>query len=164
MNDDLIMTGEPKELINFLEGYIKNKAANHQNKDEYSLRQVLQVLKLDYGDLPSSDFRESNPKLHKLYVIYAQDTLNMLAEFIEQLEERSRVTCSIIAGLLVQERDRLIKADAAYQEAAWRILGNSRLEKEPRSCCAVTAADEGEENKTVLDALLDGTHPFFTND
>lgn len=70
------------------------------------------------------DFSKDNPKLHRLYVLYAQEELKVINEAIEKLESLSRVNPHIIAGQLYQERAKLLKGDAAYQEACWRMLAD----------------------------------------
>lgn len=78
-----------------------------------------------------SDFSTSNPNLHRLYVSYAQEELMLYDEMIRNLNEFSRVNPSIMAGLIHQERANLIKEDAAYREAAWRIMADDLVVIEP---------------------------------
>lgn len=83
-------------------------------------------------NLPAKDFSVKNPKLHRLYVIYAQEDLQIIEEFLERLSEVSRVNMSILAGMVAQERSRLLRSDAAYREALWRITANDLLKEEPQ--------------------------------
>lgn len=83
------------------------------------------------NELPAKDFRITNPKLHKLYVTYAQEDLQIMAEAIESFVSVSRVSMTICAGLIQEQRALLLKSDAAYQEALWRIQANDLLESEP---------------------------------
>lgn len=80
--------------------------------------------------LPEKDFRESKPKLHRLYVTYAQEDLQIIDAALEQFNSVSRVNMSIIGGLIYEQRAMLLKSDAAYQEALWRIQANDMLEPE----------------------------------
>lgn len=77
------------------------------------------------------DFRESNPKLHRLYVIYAQEDLQIIDKALEEFGSISRVNISIIGGLIHERRSMLLREDAAYQEALWRIQSNTLLEPDP---------------------------------
>lgn len=91
-------------------------------------REVLEWLN---NELPfTKDVSKENPKLHQLYVRYAQEELLIYQELLDRLRELSRVNPSIMAGLISQERSKLIKSDAAYKEAAWRVLANDFLEPE----------------------------------
>jgi hypothetical protein len=78
-------------------------------------------------DQNKNDFSVSNPKLHDLYVTYAQEDLKILNEAIEQLSSVSRVDMSILAGMLYNEKARLIKENAAWKEAVWRLEANDLL-------------------------------------
>lgn len=81
-------------------------------------------------DLPAKDFRTENPKLHRLYVTYAQEDLQIIDAALEQFNSVSRVNMSIIGGLIHEQRAMLLRSDAAYQEALWRIQANDLLELE----------------------------------
>jgi hypothetical protein len=94
-------------------------------------------------ELPRRDFSQSNPRLHRLYVTYAQEDLRDFAEFIERLGDRSRVNCSIMAGLIHEERAKLIRSDAAYQEAAWRLLAGAEIDPEPAGYGFAAVAADG---------------------
>lgn len=77
------------------------------------------------------DFREENPKLHRLHVIYAQEDLQIINAVLEQFNAVSRVNMNIIGGMIWQERAKLLQEDAAYQEAAWRLQADCLLLPEP---------------------------------
>lgn len=81
-------------------------------------------------ELPEKDFRVSNPKLHRLYVTYAQEDLQIIDAALEQFNQVGRVNMSIIGGLIHEQRSMLLKSDTAYQEALWRIKANDLLEPE----------------------------------
>lgn len=80
--------------------------------------------------LPAKDFRVDNPKLHRLYVTYAQEDLQIIDAVLEQFNSVSRVNMSIISGLIHEQRAMLLLSDAAYREALWRIQANNLLEAE----------------------------------
>lgn len=80
------------------------------------------------------DFSVSNPKLHRLYVQYAIETLTVMNAAIEELNSHSRIQSSEAAGALMDKRSAFIKEDAAYREAAAAIMGQFQddyLEKGP---------------------------------
>lgn len=77
------------------------------------------------------DFREENPSLHRLYVTYAQEDLQIINNALEQFNSVSRVNMSIIGGLIWSERAKLLQEDVAYQEAAWRLQADCLLQPEP---------------------------------
>lgn len=81
-------------------------------------------------ELPAKDFRIENPKLHRLYVLYAQEDLQIIDEALEQFNSVSRVNMSIIGGLIHEQRCMLLRSDEAYKEALWRVQANDLLEKE----------------------------------
>lgn len=90
-------------------------------------------------ELPRKDFSAVNPRYHRLLVTYAQEDLRDFQQCIDLLtSEHSRVNRSIMAGLIHEERARLIRSDAAYQEAAWRVLAEDEIPYEP----AVQAGDK----------------------
>jgi len=72
-----------------------------------------------------SDFRESNPKLHKLYVRHALETMVEAKAAADALNEHSRITSSIIAGAICKELRNFIETDAAYFEAAALLFMHS---------------------------------------
>lgn len=76
---------------------------------------------LEYPAEPISDFSVSNPKLHKLYTYWAQDHLKMIGEFLDRCAEYSNVHMSMLAGAIAEHRAMLIRTNAAYREACWRL-------------------------------------------
>jgi hypothetical protein len=75
---------------------------------------------LKYAE-PTSDYSESNPGLHRLYVFWAQDHLKMIGEFLDRCAEYSNVNINIIAGAVAEQRAILLRTNAAYREACWRL-------------------------------------------
>lgn len=76
---------------------------------------------LEYPAEPISDYSESNPGLHRLYVFWAQDHLKMIGEFLDRCAEYSNVHINIIAGTVAEQRAILLRTNAAYREACWRL-------------------------------------------
>lgn len=64
------------------------------------------------------DFRESNPKLHELYLAYALVDLAAVRRMIEELYEESRWPRSEFANILQQKMGEYIQSDAAFFEAS----------------------------------------------
>jgi hypothetical protein len=76
-----------------------------------------------------------NPGLHNLYVGYAMEELEVIEQFIHEMEQFSRVTASILAGGLKEKVAEQCKLDAAWFEAAgrryaWMANPNSGIESE----------------------------------
>jgi hypothetical protein len=65
-----------------------------------------------------SDFRVSNPGLHRLYVGYAYETMEITGRFTEELFDLSRWPASRFAGLVMDAQREEILKDAAWAEAA----------------------------------------------
>ena len=64
-----------------------------------------------------SDFRVSNPALHQLYLGYAIETLDILREPLQELDDCSRVSACLIAGAIREAIRREAARDAAWFEA-----------------------------------------------
>lgn len=65
-----------------------------------------------------SDFRQSNPNLHHLYVRWAYENLSLARRAAEELEARSQWPPSLWANNLRDSMREQIESDAAYFEAA----------------------------------------------
>lgn len=76
---------------------------------------------LEYPAEPISDFSTSNPKLHRLYVYWAQDHLKMIGEFLDRCAEYNNFNISMLTGAIAEHRAILIRTNAAYREACWRL-------------------------------------------
>jgi hypothetical protein len=63
-------------------------------------------------------------------VFRAQEDLQIINEAIDRMNERSRVSMTICAGILYAERRKLIVSDPIYQEAAWRLAAGE-LKSDP---------------------------------
>jgi hypothetical protein len=59
-----------------------------------------------------------NPGLHRLYVRYALEELEIINLFLKEMFKLSRVTASIIAGDVMRAKRELIMEEAAWFEAA----------------------------------------------
>ncbi len=73
------------------------------------------------GDLKMRTFvrdHRENDILHRLYVRYALEELQVIDEFIERMNDFSRLSASIIIGLLIEAKRSEILEDAAWFEAA----------------------------------------------
>lgn len=79
------------------------------------------------------DFRQSNPKLHKLYVRWAYETLSVANDAAQQLFDMNKVDASIIAGDINKHIRNLVKENAAYAEAAAMLYAGILLPLEPLS-------------------------------
>jgi hypothetical protein len=78
----------------------------------------------------TKDFSVDNPGLHKLYTGYALETLEVLDRAIEEFDSHSRVDSSILCGVLMRERAKLVANDKAYQDAAViRYVGQDWLDE-----------------------------------
>lgn len=66
----------------------------------------------------TSDFRKSNPGLHRLYVEYAVDDLATINKALKMLDARGHTCLSGPMCALFAERDKLIAEDAAFAEAS----------------------------------------------
>lgn len=82
---------------------------------------------LEFPAEPISDFSESNPKLHRLYVYWAQDHMKMIGEFLDRCAEYSNVHMHMLAGAITEHRAMLIRTNAAYREACWRLQSGDLL-------------------------------------
>jgi hypothetical protein len=65
-----------------------------------------------------SDFSQTNPEQHKLYVEYAYDVLSVLDEALKAFEEHFRTDSFIAIDKILQIRNDMIEEDAAYRDAA----------------------------------------------
>lgn len=76
----------------------------------------------------NSDFRESNPALHKLYVGWALDALEIANEAIDQFDDMSLITSYFMAASLREEIRKNAFSDAAWFEAvALNAMGISQV-------------------------------------
>lgn len=64
------------------------------------------------------DHRRTNPGLHNLYVRGAYEDLRIVRACLDELEARSRVPASIMAGALHEAMQKEIERSAAFFEAA----------------------------------------------
>jgi len=69
-----------------------------------------------------SDFSQSNPKLHELYVGWAMDHLVVINRFIEELDGFSNLNLLDTLAGVHREREKLIMNDTAYRDAAARLM------------------------------------------
>lgn len=77
------------------------------------------------------DYSRENPALHKLHVDWAYQTMVDLNAAIETFAERSQVDCSILAGLLHEQRAKFLIENQAYRDAAILILCGMTPKGEP---------------------------------
>lgn len=82
---------------------------------------------LEYPAETISDFSVSKPGLHRLYVYWAQDHLQVIGEMLDRLHEYSNVNMSQIAAAISNERAMLLRTNAAYREACWRLQSGDLL-------------------------------------
>lgn len=82
---------------------------------------------LTYPAEPISDFSASNSGLHKLYTYWAQDHLKMIGEFLDRCAEYNNVDMLMLAGAIAEHRAMLIRTNAAYREACWRLQSGDLL-------------------------------------
>lgn len=69
------------------------------------------------------DYRKSNPKLHKLYASSAYRHLMAIDRMISELESFSNINMLDITIVMQNERDKLVRQNAAYAEAS-NIIAN----------------------------------------
>lgn len=70
----------------------------------------------------TSDFSQSNPALHELYVNTAMVHLKQVNEFLDTMWEHSNTNASDFATVVYQVRQSKIDNDAAYRDAAARLM------------------------------------------
>ena len=68
-----------------------------------------------------SDYRRTNPKLHRLYLKWALEELEKVNQFIEEMSEFTRFTASVITSAVIEKVGHQIMNDAAWFEAAGLI-------------------------------------------
>lgn len=76
------------------------------------------------------DYSKTNPALHYLYVTTAMEHLVALRSAIKKLS-RANFNWHGPTDALITERAKLLKENAAYQEAAWRILAGQIVKSRP---------------------------------
>ena len=89
----------------------KISALRHDISKEIELREPIK-----------SDFSQSNPRLHALYVNWAMQHLLVINEFIDQLDDFSNLYMLDTAVAVRAERAKLIDNNAAYRDAAARLM------------------------------------------
>lgn len=89
------------------------------------------------------DFSVEKPKLHKLYVGYAYEVLQIAQEACRQLESLSQVHASVMAGALREKITEFCTEDRAYFDAAAMLFAGIKLEQEPETDQAQAIAKEG---------------------
>jgi hypothetical protein len=79
------------------------------------------------------DHRQSNPALHKLHVIWAQEVVATVNQAVEDLMSFSQIQPSILGGTLQEAFAKIVLTEASYQEAVWRVATHQLLvrDKEP---------------------------------
>lgn len=70
---------------------------------------------------PNRAIKTEPQGLHDLYVTWAMQHLIVIQECLEQME-RSNFNWMTVNLAIYNARTHLLQTDAAYQEAAWRIL------------------------------------------
>jgi hypothetical protein len=74
-----------------------------------------------------SDFRETNPKLHKMYVAWALHDLKIAQDAANELFDCSRFPASIIGGAIMEQVRQQVLSDAAWFEAAALLSVNADI-------------------------------------
>lgn len=86
-------------------------------------QETLEPIELPEGRDPretavyESDFRKSNPALHRLYVEWAVNDLMVINQSLARLYAVSRICMLGAAAALQQERDKLVATSAAWADA-----------------------------------------------
>jgi hypothetical protein len=75
------------------------------------------------------DHSRSNPDLHRLHVIWAQDVVATVNQAVEDLMSFSQIQPSIIGSALQEAFAKIVLTEASYQEAVWRVATHQLLSR-----------------------------------
>ena len=103
----------------------------------------------------TSDFRESNPGLHRLYVEYAVGDLATINKAIKMLDARAHTSLSGVMCAIFAERDKLIAEDAAFAEAARLLKLATAIEQ------GEAESNEGSDGMPEADNAEDVSEPII---
>lgn len=78
------------------------------------------------------DHSKTNPGLHRLHVVWAQDVVQVVNECLERLSDFSQIQPSIMAGDLHKSFAEIVATETSYQEAVWRVYIHQLLQREDK--------------------------------
>jgi hypothetical protein len=80
-----------------------------------------------------TDDRITNPALHRLHVVWAQEVVAVVNQAVEDLMSFSQIQPTILGGTLQEAFAKIVLTEASYQEAVWRVATHQLLvrDKEP---------------------------------